>query len=74
LKLRPVSAVVAFTDGRGVRLRWTPAGPIAATLSEGTQVQILYDREFVGRVEWIRVDVGGERIGWISAEYLVEIR
>lgn len=70
----PVSAVVANTGGRGVRMRWTPGGPISATFSEGTVVRILYEREFVGRVEWLKVDAGGQRIGWIAAEYLVEIR
>ncbi len=70
----PASAIVTNTGGQGVRLRWTPAGPIAATLSDGTLVQILYDREFVGRIEWVKVDAGGSRIGWIATEYLVEIR
>ena len=65
--------MVANTGGQGVRLRWTPSGIIAGTLSEGTVIQILYDREFVGRVEWVKVDAGGGRIGWVSAEYLVEI-
>ena len=66
--------MVANTGGRGVRMRWTPGGPISATFSEGTVVRILYERELVDQVEWLKVDAGGERIGWIAAEYLVEIR
>lgn len=70
----PVLAVVANTGGQGVRLRWTPAGPIAGTLPEGTTLRVLYDRESAEGIEWVKVDAGGGRIGWVAAEYLVEIR
>lgn len=69
----PVSAVVANTGGQGVRLRWTPAGPIASALPEGTVIQILYDREVVDTTEWVNVKTGDGRIGWVAAEYLVEL-
>lgn len=69
----PVSAVVDNTNGRGVRLRWTPGGPIAATLSEGTVVRVLSEPTIFDQIEWIRVDAGESRIGWVAAEYLVEI-
>jgi len=70
----PVTAVVANTGGAGVRLRWTPAGPIATALSEGATVQILYEREFAAGFEWVKVDAGEGRIGWIAEEFLVELR
>ncbi len=70
----PVSAEVSNTNGRGVLLRWTPGGAIAGTLSEGTVVKILYERQFVGRIEWVKVDAGENRIGWVAADYLETIR
>jgi hypothetical protein len=66
--------VVANTDGQGLRLRWIPAGPIATTLPEGSLVLILYDREIVDLTEWVKVEADEGRVGWVAAEYLVELR
>ncbi|MDX1523862.1 MAG: DUF389 domain-containing protein, partial [Anaerolineae bacterium] len=70
----PVAAVIANTSGQGVKLRWTPGGPQAGAFSEGTVVQILYEREFVNEIEWVKVIGPEERIGWVARDYLVEIR
>lgn len=70
----PVLARVANTGGQGLRLRWTPAGPIVTALPEDEVVQILYEREFADGIEWVKVDAGSGRTGWVAAEYLVEIR
>jgi hypothetical protein len=71
----PVPAVVANTGGRGIRLRWTPGGPISGTLPEGTLVSMSLEREIdAGGVEWVRVDLQDGRFGWVAAEYLVLLR
>jgi hypothetical protein len=71
----PVSAVVTNTGGQGVRLRWTPNGPIAATLSENTVILMLNDdRQTAGEFEWVKVDAGQGRVGWVAADFLVELR
>lgn len=67
----PALAVVANTAGRGVNLRWTPAGPVAGAFPEGTQVTVLYRRTFAGGIEWVEVTDAEGRKGWVAAEYLV---
>lgn len=68
----PISAVVANTAGRGVKLRWTPGGLVAGALPEGTVVMILYQRKVVDGIEWVQVKDDQNRIGWVAAEFLVE--
>jgi uncharacterized hydrophobic protein (TIGR00271 family) len=67
----PVVAYIANTGGLGVYIRESPAGLIIGSLPEGSQVQILYQRQIVGRIEWIEIrDLFG-RISWLQAEFLV---
>jgi uncharacterized hydrophobic protein (TIGR00271 family) len=73
LTATPISALVANTGGRGLKLRWTPGGPLAGTLSEGATVQILYDRTEVDGLEWVRVRDEAGRIGWVAVDYLAQI-
>jgi hypothetical protein len=61
------------TGGRGIKLRWTPGGPLAGVLPEGTQVTILYDRAEVDGFEWVRVSAEDGKVGWVAAEYLTVI-
>jgi len=70
----PASAVVANTDGQGIRLRWVPNGPVAGALPEGTVLTILYEIELVNNVEWVKVADSEGRTGWVVAEYLVTLR
>jgi hypothetical protein len=68
----PALGVVANTQGRGVKLRWTPGGPVAGALPERTPVTILYGRITDDKgVEWIEVVDSEGRKGWIAADYLV---
>jgi uncharacterized hydrophobic protein (TIGR00271 family) len=69
----PASAVVANTLGQGVKLRWTPSGPIAGVFPEGTRVTVLYRRQTVDGVEWVEVTDDEGRKGWVAADYLVII-
>ena len=70
-----IPAVVANTDGQGLRLRWIPGGPIAAALPEGSIVEMLHHHEVDAEgVSWVKVDAQDGRIGWVAAEYLVELR
>lgn len=67
----PAVVVVANTEGRGVRLRWSPNGAPAGVFAEGTVIQMWPDRETVDGVEWVRVsDIEG-RTGWVAANFLV---
>jgi uncharacterized protein YgiM (DUF1202 family) len=61
---------VSGTGGRGLFLRRTPGGIIAATLREGARVEILYRRETTGGVDWVEVRDAQGRTGWVAAEYL----
>ncbi|HRV96344.1 MAG TPA: SH3 domain-containing protein, partial [Anaerolineae bacterium] len=71
----PAPAVIANTDGQGLRLRWTPGGPIAGALPEGTIVDVLPQHEVdADGVDWVKVDVLDGRSGWVAAEYVVELR
>ncbi|HMR65934.1 MAG TPA: DUF389 domain-containing protein [Anaerolineae bacterium] len=71
----PAPAVVANTEGRGIRLRWTPGGPISGTLPEGTMLFVSRQRETdADGVEWVRVDLEDGRFGWVAAAYLVFLR
>jgi hypothetical protein len=67
----PVSALVANTNGRGVKLRWVPAGPIVGALSEGTLVKILYERTIIDGLAWVKVTDAEGRVGWVAESYLV---
>ena len=70
----PASAVVANTDGQGIRLRWVPGGPVAGALPEGTILTVLYDHEVIDKVDWVKVADPEGRTGWVVAEYLVTLR
>ncbi|MDY6875367.1 MAG: DUF389 domain-containing protein [Chloroflexota bacterium] len=66
----PAVAVVSGTSGRGLFLRLTPGGAIAGTLREGERVELLYRRETIDGVEWMKVRDEQGRIGWVAAEYV----
>jgi hypothetical protein len=65
-----VLARIAFTAGRGVLLRTAPGGEAIVTLPEGTQVYILYQREWVNGQEWIEIQDMVGRTGWVLAMFL----
>ncbi|MFC1975243.1 TIGR00341 family protein [Chloroflexota bacterium] len=68
----PALGVVANTRGQGVKLRWTPGGPVADAFPEGTQVTVLYGRTTDDDgVEWVEVMDAQGRKGWIALDYLV---
>jgi uncharacterized hydrophobic protein (TIGR00271 family) len=65
----PAIARVASTQGRGLRLRQTPQGPIIGTLREGDPITILYGYEIIDGLVWIEVvDIDG-RFGWVPQMY-----
>ncbi len=66
----PVSAVVAYTGGRGVVLRWSPGGLRAGAVPENTRVQILYRRAVIGGVAWLEIKDPFGRTGWVAEGYL----
>ncbi len=66
----PLVATVANTGGRGLTLRWTPAGNFAGTLSEGALVIIVDGPQQAKGRAWVKIqDVAG-RTGWVAADYL----
>ncbi|MEW5956658.1 MAG: SH3 domain-containing protein, partial [Chloroflexota bacterium] len=67
----PVSALVANTNGRGLKLRWTPAGPVAGVLPEGAVVQILSERATADGLAWVKVTDAGGRVGWVAESYII---
>ncbi len=70
----PVTAVVANTLGQGLKLRWTPAGPLTGALPEGTLLTILYEHELIEGTEWVKVTDAEGRVGWVAADYLEPLR
>jgi hypothetical protein len=56
-------------------LWWNPGQLQAGAIPEGHQVTLLYDEPvtFEG-VTWVKVQDESGRIGWVSGEYLVELR
>jgi uncharacterized hydrophobic protein (TIGR00271 family) len=66
----PVLAYIANSGGYGVYIRQSPAGKVIGALPEGSQVQILYQRETVNNIDWIEIrDLFG-RICWVQGQYL----
>ncbi len=66
----PIIATVSSTGGKGLRLHWTPAGPVAGALLEGTQVEVIGGPVEKEGTRWVRVrDIQG-RVGWVASEYL----
>ncbi len=47
---------------------------MAGVLSEGSLIRIMYEREVVDEVEWVKIFDAEGRTGWVAAEYLVAIR
>lgn len=67
----PVLAMIAAAGNGGVGLRVTPAGEVLDFLPNGAPVAILYSRQLVDGVEWLRVrDVLG-REGWVLSAVVV---
>jgi hypothetical protein len=65
-----VPAVIAFTGGRGVKLRWQPNGLVAGTLAEGARVLMLHEQISVDWQVWVKVIDQNGRIGWVVQDYL----
>src|SRR3954454_13204120 len=65
------SAVVANTEGRGLRLRGGPAMTyrVVSTVPEGTSVQIIAGPVSDGGDDWYQVSAGGTT-GWGVGQYL----
>ncbi len=66
----PIVAVVANTRGRGLTLRWTPAGAFAGTLAEGASVIILDGPQRAEGRAWVKIQDAAGRTGWVAADYL----
>ncbi|GIK43654.1 MAG: hypothetical protein BroJett011_74870 [Chloroflexota bacterium] len=66
----PVPAVIAFTGGRGVKLRWQPNGLVAGTLAEGVWVLMLNEQISVDWQTWVKVTDQNGRTGWVVQDYL----
>lgn len=66
----PVPAVIAFTGGRGVKLRWQPNGLVAGTLAEGAWVLMLNEQISVDWQIWVKVIDQNERTGWVVQDYV----
>jgi uncharacterized hydrophobic protein (TIGR00271 family) len=66
----PVAGIVSRTGGRGVHLRSAPNGAIIASLPEGAQVEILYQRQVVDGQEWLQVRDEQGQTGWIVSQYV----
>jgi uncharacterized hydrophobic protein (TIGR00271 family) len=69
----PSLARVANTQGRGVHLRQSPAGPIIATLQEGASLTVLYREEILDGFVWIEVRDSEGRLGWMPRAYLLVV-
>jgi uncharacterized hydrophobic protein (TIGR00271 family) len=66
----PVLAHIALTGGKGVYLRDAPRGKILRGMADGTQVYILYRREWANGQEWIEVQTLDGLTGWVLAMFL----
>jgi uncharacterized hydrophobic protein (TIGR00271 family) len=66
----PVLAYIANTGGLGIYLRETPDGKIIGVLPQGSEVQILYEREIVNGITWIHIRDLFNRLGWIPINFL----
>jgi uncharacterized hydrophobic protein (TIGR00271 family) len=69
----PSLARVANTQGRGVRLRQAPNGPIIATLQEGAPLTVLYGQEILEGFVWVEVRDSEDRLGWMPQTYLLVV-
>ena len=67
------SAVVAGTEGRGLRIRSGPAmsHSIVTTATEGTTVQVIAGPVSDGDDDWYQVSVSASKTGWSIGKYLV---
>ncbi len=65
----PAWAVIANTQGRGVKLRQWPNGPVIGVLWEGAPIRVLYGMEITGGLVWIEVQDAEGRIGWLPQMY-----
>ena len=66
------SAIVAGTEGRGLRVRSGPSmsQKIVTTVNEGTSVQIVSGPVNDGDEEWFQISVGSSTTGWGVGRYL----
>ncbi len=67
----PVVAYIASTGGLGIYLRETPDGKVIGALPQGSEVQILYQRETVDKITWIQIRDLFNRVGWIPINFLI---
>jgi SH3-like domain-containing protein len=65
-----MSAIIYFTNGKGVALRETPSGAVITYLADGAPVKILEGREWVHGLQWIQVRDAKERTGWVLAQFV----
>jgi len=66
----PVFAMVANTNGRGVRLHWQPGGPVAGALPPDAKVQVLDERQVADSIVWVKIMDAEGRVGWVAEPYL----
>lgn len=66
-------AVVAGTEGRGLRIRSGPAmsHSIVTTATEGTTVQVIAGPVSDGDDDWYQVSVSASKTGWSIGKYLI---
>jgi len=65
--------VVGDTNGRGVLLRTSPAGPVIGALPEGAPLLVLPEQAEVAGREWVHVLGPRGLTGWIAADYAQRI-
>ena len=62
--------VIAHTNGRGVHLRLTPAGPVLGVLAEGAVVRVVGSSVVVQGIVWLPVRTDDGRQGWVASTYV----
>lgn len=66
----PATGVIAYTDGRGVVLRWTPGGLRAGAIPENSVVRVFHGQQLANEIVWLKIEDNLGRIGWIAADYV----
>lgn len=66
----PSLARVANTEGRGLRLRQSPDGPVIAALRQGDTLTVLYGHAILNGLVWVEVLDAEGRLGWVPQAYL----
>ena len=69
----PVQTQVSTAQLPPLQLYQSPGGPVVGQLHPGQSVTVLYDRQTLDGLTWVKVIDSDGRIGWIPDVYLREI-